>query len=299
MRRRAALIVILLAAPDAARATRGRVTFSVLGGGGYASDIFVGAGQGQDAFFQLTPSSRLDLALAPRWKLAAAADLSYGRYVSSEFSSLSESALVEGRWLGGESWEASLAASGDHARYSFAVPLDPTLPPVSSTLGARLSSLLRLRAAGFEWRAAGVAGTRSSTSGASSVPEDEVAGLAGAMRALSETAAVAVTYKLGRTASARPDFTYTSHALFGLLSGTLQGVQLEGRLQLQTAAFGTGAREELLRATASAAWPVSDRVALEGVYAFTATHTDDPSRPSATLHLAFLAVRWRVAEVWW
>jgi hypothetical protein len=302
VRGRAVLIFFVLAAPGAARATRGRLALSLLAGGGYASDVFVGAGLGHDGFFQVTPSGRLDLSLAPRWKLAAAADLSYSRYASSEFSSLSQSGAVEGRWLGGDSWEVSLAGSGEHASYSLGAPLDSALvssPSVSSTLAGRLSSLLRVRAAGFEWRAAGVAGTRSSTSSTGTVPEDEGAVLAGAMRPISETLSVALTYKLARTVSDRPDFTFTSHALFGLLSWRLRTLELGAQLQLQTATLGTGAREELGRITMSAAYPLAEVVAIEGVYAFTANHTDEQARPSATLHLVFLALRWRFAEATW
>jgi len=305
---RAALISLLLTAPAAAQATRGRVSFSLLAGGGYASDVFVGAGMGHDGLFQVTPSGRLDLSLAPTWKLAASADVSYGHYVASEFSSLSQSAALEGRWLGGERWEASLAAAGEHANYSLGAPVDPALvssPSVSSTLAARLSSLVRLRAAGFEWRVAGVAGARSSTSGSATVPEKEVAFLAGAMRPLARTLSVAATYKLSRTVSELPDFTYTSHALFALLSWRVQELDLGAQLQLQTSALGTGAREELGRITASAAHPMTEDVALEAVYAFTANHAENapgssqPTLPSATLHLAFLAIRWRFAEASW
>jgi hypothetical protein len=296
--RRAVLFVILLAAPQAARATRGRLSLSLLAGGGYATDVFVGAGQGRNAFSQLTPAGRLDLSLAPRWKIAAAADLSYGRYLSTDFDSLAESASLEGRWLGGESWDASLIASGEHADYSLSVS-DSPLPPTSSTTAGRLSSLLRVRTAGFEWRVAGVGGLRNSTAGASTIPEDEGAFLAGVMRPLSETLSAALTYKLGRTASEDPDFTYTSHALFGLVSWRLEALDVQGQLQLQTASVGTGARDDLLRMTASAAYPLSETLALEGAYAYTATRSDDPTRPSGRLHLAFLAVRWRFAEVSW
>lgn len=296
------VIVILLFAPDVARATRSRLALSLVAGGGYASDVFVGAGLGRDAFFQVTPSGRLDLSLAPRFKLAATGDLSYGRYASSEFSALGESASVEGRWLAGDAWEASLAASGEHARYSLAVPVDPTLPAsasVSSTLAARIAPLLRVRAAGLEWRAAGVAGARSSTSGDATVPEKEGALLAGAMVPVSEALSVAATYKIDRTASERSDFTYTSHALFGLLAWRAEAVDLEAQLQLQTAKLGTGTGEKLARITASAAFPVTEAIAIEGVYAFTASRSDDPARGSASLHLAFLAARWRFLETSW
>src|SRR5512142_2015423 len=297
-----AIVVRLLSAPDVARATRGRVALSLLAGGGYASDVFVGAGLGRDGFFQVTPSGRLDLSLAPRWKFAATGDVAYGRYVSSEFTAFSQSASVEGRWLGGDAWEASLSASGEHARYSLAVPVDPTLPSsasVSSTLAARIAPLVRVRAAGLEWRAAGVAGARSSTSGDATVPEKEGALLAGALLPVSEELSVAVTYKIDRTASERPDFTFTSHALFGLAAWRLRSLDLEAQLQLQTAALGTGTGEKLARVTASAAYPVTDAVALEAVYAFTASHSDDPARGSASLHLAFVAARWRFLETTW
>jgi hypothetical protein len=52
------------------------------------------------------------------------------------------------------------------------------------------------------------------------------------------------------------------------------------------------------------AYPVAETLALEAAYAFTGNHVENPPgtsqpRPSATLHLAFLGIRWRFAEVTW
>ncbi len=300
--RRAVLVLLFLVAPDAARAARGRLVFSVAAGGGYASDVFVGAGLGSDGLFQITPAARLDLSLSPRLKLGASTDLSYGYYVSSQFTSLFESASASARWLGGEAWEASLEAAGEHGSYSKGLPIDPglvTSPSVSSTVAGRISPLLRLRAGGFEWRAAGVAGARSSTSAGADIPETDLAALAGFARPLSERVSVAVTYKLAHDQSDRTDFTLTSHALFGLLSWHLERLALGAQVQLQTSALGTGVQEDLLRVTATASYPVSNALDAEAVYTFTADRTDDPARPSATLHLAYLGFRWKFGEVSW
>ncbi len=299
--RRAILALILLAAPGATRATAGRLAISLLAGGGYSSDVFLGAGLGPDSLLQVTPSGRLDLSLAPRWKLTALADASYGRAPSSGFDSLAESGSLEARWLGGETWEASLAAAGEHASYSLEVPLEGGAagPSISSTTAGRLSSLLRLRSLGFEWRAAGLVAARRSTSEAGDVPETDLALLAGAMRPLAASLSLAATYKLAHTDSTRRDFRLTSHALFGLLTWRVGKLDLEAQLQLQTASLESGSREDLGRLTLSATHPIAAWLDVEAVYSFAGTHTDDPNVPSAARHLVFLALRWYVLETTW
>ncbi len=303
MRLRAALALLLLVAPGVTRAVHGRLGLSVLAGGGYASDVFVGAGLGSGGFLQVTPSGRLDLSFTPEWKLAASADVSYGHYVSSGFTSLVESAALEGRYIAGAAWDAALTASAENGSYSLGAPIDPSIPgspSVVSTVAARLSPLLRLRALDFEWRAAALVGARSSTgAGGEDIPEHDYALLAGLMHPLGRSVTFAATYKLAHDDSTRVDFTFTSHALFALLSWRLGEFGLQAQLQLQTAAFATGARENLGRLTLSAAHPVTDSLDVEAVYSFAANYSNDPSRPSSTLHLAFLAVRWRFAEVGW
>ncbi len=300
-RRAAALTLLLLVAPAEA-APRGRLLLSVLGGGGWASDVFVGAGLGPDAIVQIVPAGRMDLSFSPQWKLATTADLSYGRYLSSRYTSVLESAGVEARWLPGPAWEASLSAGAEHADYSVGSPLDPTLvtsPTVSATLAASASPLLRLRAAGLEWRAAGLLAARTSTAAGGDVPEHDYAALAGVMWPVGEGVSLAATYKLAHTDSTRADFTLDSHALFAALGWHLGELDLRAQLQLQTALFGTMAREDLGRLTLGLTWPVLPSVDVEGVYSFAANHSNDPSRPSATRHLAFLALRWRCPEIEW
>ncbi len=298
--RRAALTLVLLVYPADARATAGRLSFSLLAGGGYSSDVFLRASLGPDGLLQVTPSGRLDLSLAPRWKLTAIADASYGYAPSSGFDSLAESASLEARWLGGESWEASLEATGEHVSYSLEVPLEVGAgPSVSSTSAGRLSSLLRLRSLGFEWRTAGLVAARSSTSEGGDVPETELALLAGTMRPLGAKTSLAVTYKLAHTDSTRPDLSLTSHAVFGLLSWRLRALGLQAQVQLQTASPDSGAREDLGRFTLSAAHPIASSLDLEAVYSFAGTLTDDPGIPTATRHLVFLGLRWYVLETTW
>ncbi len=299
--RSAALALLLLAGPAEA-AARGRLVLSLLAGGGWSSDVFVGAGLGPDGILQLAPAGRLDLSLSPRWKLAAAADVSYGRYLSSEYTSVAESAAVEARWLGGSAWEASLALGGEHAGYSLGSPLDPgliTSPTVSDTTAGSVSPLLRLRALGLEWRAAGLVAVRTSRAGGVDVPEHDYAALAGVMWPLGERASLAATYKVARTDSTRVDFSLDSHAVFAALSWGLGEADLRAQLQLQTAAVGTGARENLARLTLGASYPILRSVDVEAVYSFAGNRSNDPSRPSASRHLGFLGLRWRFAEVEW
>lgn len=299
--RRAAIVLLLVAAPASAGAARGRLALSLQAGGGYSSDLFLGAGLGGDGFVEVTPAARLDLSLASRWKLAALADFSYGRFFSSDFTSLAETAAVESRWLG-DPWELSLTIGGDHASYSFAAPLDPSLPggpSVSSTLAARVSPLARLRLGGFEWRLGGVAGARTSTSPDGDIPERDLALVAGALRAITPGLSIALTYKLARTTSPRDEFRFTSHAGFCVVSWRVAPVDLQAQLQLQTAAIATGLSEQLGRLTLSAAYPITDALEAELVYALAASRSDDPSRPSATRHLVFAGLRWRALELTW
>ena len=51
--------------------------------------------------------------------------------------------------------------------------------------------------------------------------------------------------------------------------------------------------------TLSANYPVAQSLDLAVTYAFAASQSDDPSHPSATIQLAFAALRWRFAEVRW
>ena len=300
MCQRAALILLLLLAPAWARATRGRVGLSLAIGGGYASDVFVGAGLGRDGFAQVAPGCRLDLSLAPAWKLAALADVAYGHYFSTGYTSLLETVAVESRWLASGAFDLTLSLSGEHGSYSQGTPLDTALvtsPTVSDISAARTSLLARLRQGGLEWRAAALAGARRSTSAFAEAEVPEVGLLAGLMRPLGASASVAATYKLSRAASTDPSFAYTSHALFGLASLRVARVQLAAQLQVQTTAVGNGVRENLAVVTASASYPLLDTVDLQAVYSWSGSRTTDPERRWAARHLAFVGLRWLFAEL--
>ena len=290
--------------PLGARATSGRLALSVLTGGGYASDVFVGAGVGPDGFVQVTPTARLDLSLAPAWKVGAAADASYGRYLASEITSLVETAALEGRWLPDPIFDVTLTAGAEHGSYALGAPLDPSSaasPSVTSTLAGSVSSLLRLRSLGLEWRAAGLVATRSSTSAGVDVPELDRALLAGAMFPVGAHGSLSVTYKLARNDSARPDFALTAHAVFALLSWRLEALDLQAQaqVQLQTGTLGTGTREDLARVTLGASRALAEALDAELTYSFAGADTTDPLRPPASRQLAFLGLRWRAAVLAW
>ena len=304
MRLRVVLALACASVPLGARATNGRLALSVLAGGGYASDVFVGAGVGQDAFVQVTPAARLDLSLAPAWKLGAAADASYGRYLASEVTSLVETAALEGRWLPDPLFDVTLTAGAEHGSYALGSPLDPgstASPSVTSTVAGSASSLLRLRSLGLEWRAAGVVTTRSSTSAGVDVSELDRAVLAGAMFPVGAHGSLSVTYKLARNDSARPDFALTAHAVFALVSWRLEALDLQAQaqVQLQTGRLGTGTREELARVTLGVSYALAEALDTELTYSFAGAETTDPLRPSASRHLAFLGLRWRAAVLAW
>jgi hypothetical protein len=298
---RTVLMLGVLAIPNASHAVHGRLSLDLLAGGGWASDVFVGADLGAGLMTQVIPSARLDLSLSPGWKLASFADFSYGHYVTSGFTSLAESASVQIRHLPGTSWDATLELEAEHAHYSLGSPLDPsgTGPSVFGTLGARVSPLWRLRSLGVEWRLAGVAAIRTSTAAGGDIAEQELAGLAGIMVPLGGDASLAVTYKLDRNDSARPDFTFTSHAAFALATWSLAELDWQAQLQLQTASYADGAGGQFGRLTLGVTCPVSPSLDVEASYSLAATRSDDPSRPSAARHLAFLALRWRFLEVGW
>jgi hypothetical protein len=117
------------------------------------------------------------------------------------------------------------------------------------------------------------------------------------MRPLGESASVAATYKLARAASSDPSLTHTSHALFFLAFLRVARVQLAAQLQVQTTAVGTGVRENLGVATASAVYPLLDTVDLQAVYSWSGSRTTDPERRFAARHLAFVGLRWLFAEL--
>jgi hypothetical protein len=299
---RAALILLILSTPVVSRAAHGRLSLSAMAGGGYASDVFVGADLGSGAMTQVIPSARLDLSLSPHWKLAAFADASLGYYVSSGFASLAGSTALEARFIPGATWDARLTLDADHARHSLGSPLDSSSgagPQVFSTLGARASPLLRLRALGLEWRVAGVGATRTSTAADGDIAEQDLAALGGLMIPLGEDSSFALTYKLGLTESTRADFTFTSHAVFAMASWRLAEINWQAQLQLQTAKFATGTREDFGRLTFSGTYAIVRSVDLEATYSIAASQFDDASRPSASRHLAFLALRWRFLEMSW
>lgn len=302
VRLRTALVIVILANPTASRAVPGRLSFDLLAGGGWASDVYVGADLGSGLMTQVIPSAKLDLSFAPQWKFAGFADFSYGHYVTSGFTSLAESASVQARYLPGASWNASWELSVENAHYSLGSPLDSSSesgPSVFDTLGIRTSPLLRLQALGLEWRLAGVAATRSSTAAGGDITEQELAGLFGIMVPLSDAFSLAATYKLNRTDGGRADITFTSHALFALATWRMVELDWQAQLQLQTASYTDGTREDFERLTLSSSYPILQTLDLEVAYSLAATQLNDPSRPSAVRHLTFLALRWRYLEVSW
>lgn len=298
--RSAALLLVLLA-PALAQAARGRLGLFLSAGAGYASDA-VGPTLGSDAFGQVAPSARLDLALSPAWKLATAGDVTLLQYAGGGDPAVTESADAELRWIASDRVELQLAAGAEHASHGDGSALDPLLvagPIVTATLAGTASALLRLRAVGVEWRLGAAGAARASAGLTGDVSDEEVRLVAGLRRPLGRRVAIAATYGLSRTASADPTFAVTSHALLALASWAPGDLSLRAQLQLQRSSFDSATREELARATLSASYPLAETLALEAVYGFAVHDTTDPTRPSATRHLAFAGLRWRPAEVTW
>ena len=299
---RAALAALALSAPAAADVP-GRLAASVLAGGGWASDVFVGAGAGGQGFAQVVPAARLDLALSPAWKLAALAEVYYGTYRPSGFTTLSEWGGLEARWLPGEPWQFLLSASLEHADFNQGAPLDPglvTSPTVTAASGWRLSPAARLRAAGWDWRASVVAAGRRSRAEGEPVSEHITSLLASASRPVGRRFDLSLTGKLTRSDSDRKDFAFDAAALFvGAGVRVLEATRLEAALQVQGAEYDTATRETLARLTLSATHPLWEQVDLELAWSLAGATSNDPSRPSASRQVLFLGLTGRSGSLSW
>ena len=298
--RRLALAALLLA-PVAARAAHGRLALDLLAGGGWASDVFVGAGLGPDGIATLEPSLRLDLAFSPAWKGSARLEARAGTYTSSGFAAAGAGGEAEGRWVG-QDGEASLALGGDWTGYTTGAPLDLATPSSPAVLGSRA---LRLRPAGrwraFDttWRAAlALAHVASEVPGGGPVTERDGALLLGAGRPLGPVLASA-TWRLARADGGRPDFSFTASALLLAAEVAAGPVGLQARLELQLARYRTEARERLLRAALVASAPLWRHVSAEATWSFAASRVTGPGAGEATRHLVLLGVRVQAEPASW
>lgn len=300
---RAALLVLLLA-PAAARATAGRLSLALGAQGGYTSAA-LGGGGGEAGFAAVDPSVRLDLALAPAWKLAVTGEGGLIQYLSTGEPVVTGAGGVQLRFLGGDRLELSLAAGGDGANLGAGGgPLDPSLvssPMVRATQAGDASALLRLWGGGLEWRL-GASGERRSSRALSDrarVGSFDVAGLAGISWPFARRAALALAARLAHTTADRPEFAVTSAALHAQLTFGLG--PLDARLlgQGQRSRFGTGARERVGRLTAALALPVGAGIAVEAAYTLSGNATRPDRTLGTTRQQATLGLRWRAPEVRW
>lgn len=302
MTARAALAALALAAPAAADVP-GRLSGQVSAGGGWASDVFVGAGAGANGFGEVVPAARLDLALAPAWKLAARGEVSYGSYQPAAFTTFSQSGGLEARWLPGEAWELSLLAGLDHVAFSRGEPLDPglvALPAVTDASTWRLAPAARLRTAGWELRASAIVARRSADAGGQPVRDRIGTLLASASRPLDRRIDVSFGAKLTRSDSDRPDFAFGAATLsLGAGASVLGTARLEALMQAQRTDFDTGALETLVRLTVSATVPLWERVSLEAAWSFAGNFPSDPARASASRQLVFLGLTARSGSLEW
>ncbi|HYQ80754.1 MAG TPA: hypothetical protein VEP68_04585 [Anaeromyxobacteraceae bacterium] len=302
MNGRVALAALALAAPAAADVP-GRLSASVLAGGGWASDIFVGAGAGDNGFAQVIPSGRLDLALAPAWKLSALAELYYGTYRPSGFTTLSEWGALEGRWLPGEPWEVSLTASLEHADFNQGAPLDPglvTSPTVTAATGWRLAPAARLRLAGWDLRASFSLAERRSRAEGQPVYERLTAAVLSASRRLGSRFDLSLAAKASRSDSDRPDYAFQAASILaGAGARLFQATRLEASVLAQVATFETSTRETLVRLTLAATQPLWEGVDLEAAWSYVDNGSDDPAHPSASRQVVFLGLTGRTGSLTW
>lgn len=299
---RAALAALALSAPAAADVP-GRLSASVSAGGGWSSDLFLGAGAGDQGFAEVAPAARLDLALAPAWKVAAFGEVHYGAFWPSGLTALSEWGALEARWLPGEPWEVSLSASLEHADFSQGAPVDPglvTSPTVTAASGWRVAPTVRLRAAGWEWRASAVAAGRRSRAEGEPVSERITSLLAGASRSLGRRFDLSLSGRLTRSDSDRRDFAFGAATLLaGAGARVLEDSRVEALLLFQGAEFDTAVRETLLGLRLVATHPLWERVDLEVAWSLTGSASNDPSRPSASRQVAFLGLTGRSGSLSW
>jgi hypothetical protein len=291
----ASLLAGLLAAstPTPAPATHGRLSLELLAGGGWASDVFVGAGLGQDGVATLEPSLRLDLAFSPSLKGTARLEARAGTYTSSGFAAGGAGGEAEARWVGRDG-EASLALGGDWTGYTTGAPLDLATPASPSVLGSgavRLRPGVRWRALDATWRAAlPLALVTSEVPDGTTVTERDGALLLGAGRALGPVLASA-TWRLARAGGTRPDFSFTANALLLAAEWPVGPMGLQARLDLQWARYRTGARERLLRTALAASLPLGRHLAAEATWSFAASRVTGPGAGDASRHLLLLGLR--------
>jgi hypothetical protein len=299
---RAALAALALSAPAAADVP-GRLQASVAAGGGWASDVYLGAGVGDNGFAQVVPAARLDLALAPAWKLAALGEVFYETYQPSGFTTLSEWGALEARWLPGHPWEVSLLASLEHADFSQGAPLDPGLvasPTVTASTGWRVAPAAKLRAAGWEWRASAAFAWRRSPAEGQAVRERITAVLAGASRPLGRRFDVSFTGRLTRSDSDRPDFAYGAVTLLaGAGARVLEATRLDAVLLVQGARYDTAVREKLGRLTLAITHPLCERVDLEASWSLAGNRSSDPARASVWRQVLFVGLTGRAGSLQW
>jgi hypothetical protein len=296
--RPAALLALLV--PAVASAAHGRLQLSLYAGGGLASDLFVGAGLGRDGILELQPEARLDLSLAPRWKLGTRLAGGYASFPRSGFSAGSGALESQLRWLG-EGREGALALAAEQVAYSTGAPLDPAVPSsptVTRSRGLRLTPLLRWQGWGAQWRLAAPLAWQSSSAAGQEVTERDAALLGGAAVQLGAWA-LAGSYRLQRADSDRPDFTATSHGLFASAGRPAGPLELEAQLQGLWLRTGAGTREQLLRAGLSAAWPVVPGLWLEAVYGFAGAWSDAPGEGFSSRHQATVGLRGNVEAASW
>lgn len=299
---RVAIAALALSTPAAADVP-GRLGASVSMGGGWASDVFVGAGAGDNGFAQVIPAARLDLGLAPAWKLAALGEVFYGTYRPSGFTTLSESGTLEARWLPAEDWEVSVSGTAEHADFSQGAPLDPDLvasPTITAATGWRVSPGARLRAAGWEWRASVVAAGRNSRAEGQPVHEQVTSLVAGARRPLDPRFDLTLSGRLTRSDSAREDFAFDAAAILVAVGArVLEDTRLEALAQVQGSRFDTASRETLVRLTLSATHPLWEKVDLEVAWSYAGNASNDPARSFASRQVVFLGLVGRSGYLSW
>lgn len=199
--------LVALALCSAAHGGSGRLLLSARAGAGWASDPYLGAGMGGGAFAEVVPAARLDLSPSPRLKLDATAEVSLARHRAGDFGAAAASAGVRGRWLAGR-WEASLAAAGEHAAFTSAVPLGELAagPAVDATRAALLTPQLRVRTGPVTLRAAATGTLRSSRAAGGRIGERGIAALAAAEWAPHRRAQAELALRHERVGSDDPAF---------------------------------------------------------------------------------------------
>jgi hypothetical protein len=274
--------------------TQGRVSAWVSLGGGYRSDLYLGAGLPGQGVADAAPSAELDLSLAPWLKLFSELDGSAEHAFQSGAGAygLYGDALLQLRPVTWLYPELLLAARQDWFT-NLSGPVDPSAPtgPLA-TNSHQLSAGPGVRSVvgPLEARLLGLASLRVSN-GLEQFQEQILSLTAYLGYQLHPRLRAGLQYQLGQTSSPSAPLAFWGQELsLRALANLAPGPVLRAQASLRRNDFVVGGASWLPRASLSATQPVWAGVSLEAAYRFELVTGAGYAAP-ATLHMAYLGVR--------